>query len=230
MIGTRKVLALIPARGGSKGIPGKNIVDLAGKPLISWTIEAAKACPRIDTIVLSSDDPTIAEVAARFGCTVPFTRPQELATDESSSMDVVYHALEQLPDFDVVVLLQPTSPLRTAADIEACLNLMQSAPAVVSVRPSEDHPYLTFEINDEGTLAPYAKPSADQSLRRQDLPGAWCLNGAIYAADTKWLREQRSFISPGTVAYQMPSERSIDIDTPADLRLAGQLLQLLHKN
>jgi CMP-N,N'-diacetyllegionaminic acid synthase len=230
MIGTRKVLALIPARGGSKGIPGKNIADLAGKPLIAWTIEAARACPSVDSIVLSTDDLAIAEVAARFGCQVPFMRPPELATDEASSMDVVYHALEQLPDFDVVLLLQPTSPLRTSADIEACLVRLKDAPAVVSVRPSEDHPYLTFEINDGGNLTPYAKPSTGQSLRRQDLPSAWCLNGAIYAADVGWLKSQRSFISSETIACQMPSERSIDIDNPADLRLADELLRLSHKH
>lgn len=230
MIGTRKVLALIPARGGSKGIPGKNIADLAGKPLIAWTIEAAKACPGIDSIVLSTDDPAIASVAARFGCEVPFMRPPELATDVSSSMDVVYHSLERLPGFDVVLLLQPTSPLRTSTDIEACLDLLKNAPAVVSVRPSEDHPFLTYEISVGGTLAPYARPSTGQSLRRQDLPGAWCLNGAIYAADTEWLKSHRGFISSETVAYQMPSERSIDIDALADLRLADELIRLSHKH
>lgn len=230
MIGTRKVLALIPARGGSKGIPGKNIADLAGKPLIAWTIEAAQACSGVDLVVLSSDEHAIAEVAARFGCAVPFVRPPELATDEASSMDVVYHALEQLPGFDVVLLLQPTSPLRTAADIEACLDLLRGAPAVVSVRPSEDHPYLTFAINDVGIMTPYAKPSVSQSLRRQDLPGAWCLNGAIYAADVEWLKSQRSFFSSETIAYKMPAERSIDIDTPADLRLADEILRLSNKH
>lgn len=230
MIGTRKVLALITARGGSKGIPGKNIADLAGKPLIAWTIEAAKACPGIDAVVLSTDDPAIASVAARFGCEVPFMRPAALATDEASSMDVVYHALGQLPGFDVLVLLQPTSPLRASADIAACLDLLENAPAVVSVRPAEDHPYLTYQINDGGTLAPFAKPATGQSLRRQDLPGAWCLNGAIYAADIEWLKRQGGFTSSETVAYQMPSERSIDIDTPADLRLAGDLLQHSHKH
>lgn len=230
MIGARKVLALIPARGGSKGIPGKNIANLAGKPLIAWTIEAAQACSGIDSIVLSSDEHAIAEVAVRFGCTVPFMRPPALATDEASSMDVVYHALEQLPEFDVILLLQPTSPLRTASDIEACLDLLMGAPAVVSVRPSEDHPYLTFEINESGILTPYAKPSAGQSLRRQDLPSAWCLNGAIYAAEVEWLKSQRSFVSFDTIAYQMPTERSLDIDTPADLRLADAILRLSNKH
>jgi len=229
MIGKRKVLALIPARGGSKGIPGKNIVDLAGKPLIAWTIEAAKACPSIDAVVLSTDDPAIADVAARYGCEVPFLRPPELATDESSSLDVVFHALEQLPEFEVVLLLQPTSPLRTSSDIEICLNMLKEAPSVVSVRPSEDHPYLTFGINDGGTLTPFAKPTIGQSLRRQDLPGAWCLNGALYAADAGWLKSQRSFISSDTLAYQMPLERSLDIDTPAELRLADEALRLAQK-
>lgn len=230
MIGTRRVLALITARGGSKGIPGKNIIEIAGKPLIAWTIEAAINCPQIDSVVLSTDDPAIASVATKLGCEVPFMRPSSLATDEASGMDVVFHAMEHLPNFDILVLLQPTSPLRKSEDIVACLDLLETSPAVVSVRPAEEHPYLTFAINDTGILTPYARPSASQSLRRQDLPGAWCLNGAIYAADTKWLKEQRSFISPKTVAYQMPSERSIDIDTPADLRAAGHLLELLHKH
>lgn len=230
MIDGRKVLALILARGGSKGIPGKNIVNLAGKPLIAWTIEAARACETIDSIVLSTDDPAIAEVASRFGCEVPFIRPSELATNKSSSMDAVFHALEHLPSYDIVLLLQPTSPMRTSVDIEMCLKLLTIAPAVVSVRPSEDHPYLIFEIADGGVLKPYATPPNSQSLRRQDLPGAWCLNGAIYGAETGWLKTQRNFVSSETIAYQMPKERSIDIDTPADLSAAEELLRLTQIN
>lgn len=230
MINGRKVLALIPARGGSKGIPGKNIANLAGKPLIAWTIEAAQACPSIDAIMLSTDDQAIAEVAVKFGCSVPFTRPAELATDEATSMEVVLHALEQLPGFDVVLLLQPTSPLRNSADIAACLELLQDAPAVVSLRPSEDHPYLIFRIGHDNSLEPYAMPFAGQSLRRQDLPGAWCLNGAIYAADTAWLKSQKSFLSPNTVAYKMPAERSLDIDTLADLHRADKALRFLNQH
>jgi CMP-N,N'-diacetyllegionaminic acid synthase len=226
MIDQKKVLALIPARGGSKGIIGKNIADLGGKPLIAWTIEAAKACESIDSIVLSTDDPVIAEVACNFGCTVPFMRPSELATDESSTMDVVFHALEHLPGFDVVLLLQPTSPLRTKTDIEECLRLLAFAPAVVSVRPSEDHPYMIFEIDNCGSLKPYARPPNGQSLRRQDLPQSWCLNGAVYAAKTGWLKRNRSFVSFETIAYQMPSNRSIDIDTLADLTIAEDMMTL----
>lgn len=227
MIGGRKVLALIPARGGSKGIPGKNITPLAGKPLIAWTIEAARASEHVDAVVLTTDDDVIAEVGRRFGASVPFMRPQALATDEASTMDVVFDALDRLPGFDVVVLLQPTSPLRGSADIDACLTLLNGVPACVSVRPAADHPYLTFRIDGQNELSPYAAPPAGQSLRRQDLPGAWCLNGAIYAADIPWLRAHRSFIAGSTVAYPMPAERSIDIDTPADLRSAEGLLRPL---
>lgn len=227
-MGGCKVLALIPARGGSKGIPGKNIVDVAGKPLIAWTIEAASACPRIDSIVISTDDPAIAAEAARFGCAAPFMRPAELASDEASTIDVVLHVLDRLPGFEILVLLQPTSPLRTAADIDACLDMLTRAPAVVSVRPAEDHPYLTYMVNGTGVLQPYVTPLAGQSLRRQDLPGAWCLNGAVYAASVTWLKEHKSFFSGETLAYPMPADRSIDIDTPADLRAAEELLRLSH--
>lgn len=227
MIGGRKVLALIPARGGSKGIPGKNITPLAGKPLIAWTIEAARASAHVDEVVLTTDDDGIAKVGLRFGASVPFMRPQALATDEASTMDVVFDALDRLPGFDVVVLLQPTSPLRTSADIDACLALLDDVPACVSVRPAIDHPYLTFGLHEQKVLTAYAAPPAGQSLRRQDLPGAWCLNGAVYAADIPWLRAHRSFISGFTVAYPMPAERSIDIDTPTDLRTAEDLLRPL---
>ncbi len=230
MIGSRKVLALIPARGGSKGIPGKNIAPLAGKPLIAWTIEAARASEHVDAVVLTTDDDAIAEVGRRHGASVPFKRPPALATDEASTMDVVFDALDRLPGYDVVVLLQPTSPLRNTADIDACLALLDRAPACVSVRPAADHPYLTFRVDGESVLSPYAAPPAGQSLRRQDLPGAWCLNGAVYVADIPWLRAHPSFISGSTVAYSMPAERSIDIDTPADLRAAEDLLRPLQQN
>lgn len=225
MIDARKVLALIPARGGSKGIPGKNIVGLAGKPLIAWTVEAARASRHIDDVVLTTDDDAIAQVGRRVGASVPFMRPAALATDEASTMDAIFDALDRLPGFDVVVLLQPTSPLRTTADIDAALALLDRAPSCVSVRPAYDHPYLTFRIDDGHALTPFATTPEGQSLRRQDLPAAWCLNGAVYAADIPWLRAQRSFISARTVAYPMPTERSIDIDTPADLRAAEDLLR-----
>jgi CMP-N,N'-diacetyllegionaminic acid synthase len=230
MIDDRRVLALIPARGGSKGIPGKNIIGLAGKPLIAWTIDAARASAHVDEVVLSTEDEAIAEVGRRCGAALPFMRPAALATDESSTMDAVFHALDRLPGYDVIVLLQPTSPLRTTADIDAALLLLAKSPSCVSVRPAQDHPYLTFLIDGEQKLAPFVEVPQGQALRRQDLPAAWCLNGAIYAAEIPWLRAQRSFISPRTLAYPMPAERSIDIDTPADLRAAEELLRPQQQN
>lgn len=219
MIDGLRVLALIPARGGSKGIPGKNIVPLGGMPLIEWTIRAARTSSYVDEVILSSDDDRIIEVARELGCAVPFKRSAELATDTSATMDTVIDALNRMPAFDIVVLLQPTSPLRTADDIDGCLRAMQNfgAPAAVSVRPAHDHPYLAFRQSESGRLEHFACPPVGSSLRRQDLPPAWCLNGAVYAARCDWLRANGSFLSTLTVGFSMPLDRSIDIDTPEDL-------------
>lgn len=219
MIGGQSVLALITARGGSKGVPGKNILPIGGRPLIQWTIDAARASRHVDRVVLSSDDAAIINAAVRGGCEAPFVRDAALATDEASSMDVVADALTRLPAHDIVVLLQPTSPLRTAGDIDGVLERMQStgAPACVSVREATDHPYWTFRLGENGRMEPYAAPPNGLPSRRQELPDAWCLNGAVYAARTGWLLENRSFLSPQTAAYPMPVDRSLDIDTPADI-------------
>lgn len=219
MIAGQSVLALITARGGSKGVPGKNILPIGGRPLIQWTIDAARASRHVDRVVLSSDDMAIIDAAVRGGCEAPFVRDAALATDEASSMDVVADALARLPAHDIVVLLQPTSPLRTAADIDGVLERMQStgAPACVSVREATDHPYWTFRLGESDRMEPYATPPSGLPSRRQELPGAWCLNGAVYAARTGWLLENRSFLSLQTAAYPMPVDRSLDIDTPADV-------------
>jgi len=226
MIEDLKVLALIPARGGSKGIPQKNIISLAGKPLIAWTIEAAKRSQYIDRLVLSSDCSNIQAVAREYGCGVPFNRPAELATDEASTMDVVLDTLKRITGYDILVLLQTTSPLRLAADIDGCLEALieSKAPACVSVRAALDHPYLSYRITGNGKISPYAVPTSGGSLRRQDLPPAWCLNGAVYVAHAQWLCQSGSFICAETQSYCMPTERSIDIDTPSDLMLAENIL------
>lgn len=219
MIGGQRVLALIPARGGSKGVPGKNILPIGGRPLIQWTIDAAKASRYIDRLVLSSDDPAIIAAAEAGGCEVPFVRAAALSSDEASSIDVVVDALQRLPDYDIVVLLQPTSPLRSTQDIDATLERLQAsaAPACVTLRPAEEHPYWTFRLADSGRLDRFAQPPAEAQLRRQDLPPAWCLNGAVYAARTGWFLRERSFVGEQTVGQPMPADRSLDIDTPADV-------------
>lgn len=224
MIAGERALGLIPARGGSKGIPGKNTRPLAGKPLIAWTIEAARRSRWLDQVVLTSDSSEIQDVARAFGCDVPFTRPAALAADETPGIDPVLHALDVLGDgFGWVVLLQPTSPLRTEADIDGAIDLClgMGAPACVSVTPTPHSPYWTFLIDDQARMRPVVDlPGA----RRQDLPATFLLNGAVYVSRVAPLRAARSFLQPETVGYVMPSERSIDIDTPLDLKLAELLL------
>ena len=227
MIAGLSVLGLITARGGSKGVPGKNILPVGGKPLLQWTIDVARQSRYLDRLILSSDDPSIMDVARAGGCEVPFQREAALAGDDASSIDVVADALARVPGFDIVVLLQPTSPLRLAVDIDDVLERLDryNAPACVTVRPAEDHPYLVFRDDADGCLLPYAHPPVGQSLRRQDLPPAWCLNGAVYAARVNWLLRQRSFLSERTIGCPMPVERSLDIDTAADIEHFASIVQ-----
>ncbi|MFO1509889.1 MAG: acylneuraminate cytidylyltransferase family protein [Steroidobacteraceae bacterium] len=225
MIGNKKVLALIPARGGSKGLPGKNILPVGGRPLIDWTIAAARNAGCIDRLVLSSDDDAIAACARDAGCDVPYRRPAELATDTAIMIDVVLHAIDQLPGYDVIVLLQPTSPLRTAEDIDAACAALddRNAPACVSVSPVEHSPYWMYQLTADGRMTPLIE-SASRAARRQDLPAVYKLNGAVYVAETGWLRRSRTFVTNETVAYVMPADRSIDIDTAADFEAFKQTL------
>ena len=217
MIDGLRVLALITARGGSKGLPGKNIRPAGGKPLLAWTVDAARGSRYCDRVVISTDDQAIADTARAHGCEVPFMRPADLATDSTSSMDVVLHALLALPGFDLLVLLQPTSPLRTSADIDgACeLLLAQQAPACVSVTPAQESPYWMYSMTSGQALRPIVELPCGVT-RRQDLPAAYSLNGAVYVARTTWLQQSRSFVTPQTVALVMPAQRSIDIDTLED--------------
>ena len=217
MIGGRKVLALLTARGGSKGLPGKNILPAGGKPLLAWSIEAARGAASVDRVVLSSDDDRIIEVARACGCEVPFVRPAELATDGASSMDVVRHALELLPGYDVIVLLQPTSPLRTAADIDAACELLErsGAPACVAVCPVEESPYWMYTADAVGRLQPLLD-TPHRTQQRQRQPEVVIPNGALYVASVPWLLDTGSFMTTETVAYRMPRDRSLDIDTAED--------------
>lgn len=218
-------MAVIPARGGSKGLPGKNIRPLGGKPLITWTIEAARGARAVDQVILSSDDEAIMAAATAAGCAVPFRRPPELATDEAGSIDVVLHALDAVPGADIVVLLQPTSPLRTAADIDQALDRLAAtgAPAVVSVCAVEQNPHWMYRLSPEARLVP-VMGDGPGFARRQELPDIFTLNGAIYAARVDWLRAHRSFVTGETVAFVMPQERSLDIDTAADFEACMRAL------
>jgi N-acylneuraminate cytidylyltransferase len=220
------VLGLIAARGGSKGLPRKNILIAAKKPLIAWTIAAAIESNMIDRVILSSDDDEIIQVAKDWGCEVPFIRPAELARDTSRSMDVVLHALDQVHGFEYIVLLQPTSPLRTARDIDAAFDFMRNhnAPACVSVTEVDQSPYWMYQLNADDRLIKIVEP-IHEVIRRQDLPPVYTLNGAIYIAKIDWLLESRSFVGPKTVAYQMPKARSIDIDDALDFQQFRQFVE-----
>lgn len=223
---SKLTLALITARGGSKGLPRKNVLPAAGKPLIAWTVHAALAATTVGRVVLSSDDDEIIEAAATAGCDIPFRRPPELATDEASSMDVVFHALQELPDYEFVVLLQPTSPLRTGADIDAAFKLMldHRAPACVSVTDVDQSPYWMYEVTENDRLRSLFGQSPTMN-RRQDLPPVFTLNGAIYIAKVEWLLQSRSFLGPETIAYKMPRSKSIDIDDAIDFQRFCKLVE-----
>ena len=180
------LLALIPARGGSKGIPRKNIRLFCGKPLLQWSIDAALASACVDQVVVSTDDSEIADLAKAGGAEVPFLRPAELATDRASGIAPVLHALEHLPRVSDVLLLQPTSPLRTSADIEAIVALRQQAgcESAVSLTPSAKHPAWMYKLSQEQWLEPLLE--LDEIDCRQLLPPAYVLNGALYLASREF--------------------------------------------
>ncbi|MEO5334745.1 MAG: acylneuraminate cytidylyltransferase family protein [Magnetococcus sp. YQC-5] len=226
MIDSASVLAVIPARGGSKGLPRKNIRQMAGKPLLAWTIEAALACPEIDRLILSSDDEEIIAIARQWGCHSPFPRPKNLAQDDTLSIDVALHLLATLPEqYDYLIWLQPTSPLRTATDISDCLHLCvkHQAMSAVTVTPTDKSPYWMFFVDDCGAMRPIL-PGDHTQANRQELPVAYGLNGAVYVVKTSWLQQSRRFMDQNTLACVMPPQRSVDIDSERDLFLAEWLL------
>lgn len=221
-----KVLAIISARGGSKGIPGKNIKPLCGKPLLAWTIEAALQAQSIDRVVVSTEDEEIASVAKQFGAEVPFMRPLALAQDDTPGIEPVLHAIEQLPGYDWVLLLQPTSPLRSVEDIEAIIQFCreEGSPAAVSITEVSKHPFWMYQLDDQNHLQPLIL-SRPEITRRQDLPSVYALNGAIYLARTDWLIRNQGFIGPETLGYVMPGTRSVDLDTAQDWRWVEFLIE-----
>ena len=224
-----RVVAIVPARGGSKGIRGKNVAPLGGRPLIAHTIRAAEAARTIDRVVVSTDSDAIARAARAAGAEVPFRRPARLASDSATTEAVVRHALAELSRAgehpDIVVVLQPTSPLRTAADIDSAVRLLRRtrAPSVVTVT-RVDHPVeWLFRIDRRRKLTAVVRGSA--SARRQDTRPAYRLNGAIYAVRRDEFLRTGRLRTAESLAYEMPRERSIDIDEPMDLLMAEAFLR-----
>ncbi|AET57669.1 Posttranslational flagellin modification protein B [Paenibacillus terrae HPL-003] len=224
-MGDHKCLAIIPARGGSKGLPGKNIRLLHDKPLIQYSIEAALNSGCVDEVVVTTDSEEIARVSGQAGAAVPFIRPGELATDEAKSIDVLKHAVEFYEQtknqfFDVIMLLQPTSPLRNAIDIKEAYTIFLSnqADSLQSVTLSGVQPYLLREM-DNGQLTSYLKGEREH-LRRQDLKELYALNGAIYIVKRDLLMSSGTLVGRHNCGYIMPKERSVDIDDEFDLKMA----------
>jgi CMP-N-acetylneuraminic acid synthetase len=221
----KSILAIIPARGGSKGIPRKNLKELAGKPLIVWTIEEAGKSKYIDRIILTSEDDEIIKAAQKWGCEVPFVRPAELAGDDTPGIKPVIHAINAIGEkYDYIVLLQPTSPLRTANDIDACIQtcIQKNAPVCVSVCASPKSPFWMYTLNDETKLCPLLQTEPSFTCR-QSLPPVYVLNGALYVAQADYLLQKKCFISEETLAYIMPADRSWDIDDEIDFRICDLL-------
>ncbi|HET8762919.1 MAG TPA: acylneuraminate cytidylyltransferase family protein [Gemmatimonadales bacterium] len=230
-------LAVITARGGSKGLPGKNIRPLGGRPLIEFTLLAAAGSARITETIVSTDSDEIARVARQAGGVVPFMRPAELAQDETGHLPVIQHALRAMEElrgrhYDMVVTLQPTSPFRLPEDIDGTIDALREtgadgAVAVCEVAPSA-HPVKAKRL-EGGLLHPFCLPEPE-GLRRQDLPPAYRRTGAVYVSRRETLLQQNRFYGDRIAAYLMPARRSVDIDTPLDWAVAELVLQDLRQD
>lgn len=222
----KKYLVVIPARGGSKRLPRKNILPLAGKPLISWTIEAALNCDAIGKIVISSDDDEILAIATRYKVDV-LKRPEHLASDTSTSLDAIKHTIENNAGYEYIVLLQPTSPLRTAKHLKEAIHLLEEkqADAVISVCETEHSPLWANTLPEDKNMQGFLREEL-LNTRSQDLPTYYRLNGAIYICKIeKLLQENSFFIKKNICAYVMDKTASIDIDDALDFELAKVLMQ-----
>ncbi len=230
---SERVLAVIPARGGSKGVPRKNIRDLCGKPVIAWTIETALAAgDELHRVIVSTDDPEIAVAAHAFGAEAPFMRPAELATDEAPGLPVIQHAVkfveeEEGAPVDWVLILQPTAPFRNADDISESLRLAREGgcDSVISVtRVLAEHPILMKKI-ENGRLLPYCIEEKEGTRRQDYDPPAYIRNGAIYLTRRDVLMEGDSIWGEVIQPYVMPEERSYDIDSERDFRLVELVMR-----
>jgi CMP-N,N'-diacetyllegionaminic acid synthase len=227
MVQAHKFIALIPARGGSKGVKRKNLRALAGKPLLQHTVDAAKSCRFISDIFLSSEDAEILAAGEGMGCR-PVPRSAALAQDESTANDVVFDFFKQVPlaDDDVIVYLQPTSPLRTSAHLDDAITTMLAAEAdgLVAVMELEKSPYKSFALDANGRLESLFGEKYS-NYGRQQLPRTYMPNGAIYIFRKRFFVERGGFPSNGSLSYVMSPADSVDIDTESDLELAARMME-----
>lgn len=233
MVNNKRVLGIIPARGGSKGLPGKNLKILINKPLIAWSIQAAKNSKYIDYFLVSTDSEEISDTAKKWGADVPFLRPKELATDEAPSSWLIEHAIlflkEKGETFDYVVLIEPTSPLRDSIDIDQALDKIEekSGEAIVSVCKAETiHPAFMFTINETGQMNTFLPGDDFVVLRRQDLEPVYFTEGSVYISKIDAYLEKKTFYHKGTLAYIVPKWKSIEIDDEIDFHIAETIVKL----
>lgn len=227
-----KVLGVIPARAGSKGLPDKNIRPVANKPLICWSIDVALSCPAIDRVAVSTDSEKIAAISRAAGAEIPFLRPRDLATDVASSIEVILHCIRHYEaagqEFDLVVLLEPTSPLREESDVARALHIITEEPgakAVVSVcRAEATHPAFLYGLGKDGRLCPLTAESGSHR-RRQEISPVHYPEGTVYVAYTAHLKTKRSFYSAETFAFEVPRWKAIEVDELEDLICVDALLR-----
>ena len=231
MINNKKVLGIIPARAGSKGLPGKNIKQFCGKPLLAYAIEAGSKCEFIDNLIVSTDSEEIAEIARTLGAQVPFIRPSNLALDITLSTDVVIHALDFFKDnmkliFDYVIVIEPTSPLRDSTDLKQAMeNLLKHevAKSIVGICLTENqNPNYLFKLQKNDTIVKYDKSNQTLS-RRQDLDEVYFVEGSLYISDVDYFRQKNTFYHDKTIGFILPKWKSIEIDDIFDFIMAEAL-------
>jgi N-acylneuraminate cytidylyltransferase len=230
MIDGKRVLGLVCARGGSKGVPRKNLRKLGGRPLVAWSIASARACPLIDRVILSTDDAEIAETAKAFGAEVPFLRPAELARDDSPEWLVWRHALSEMERFgfaaDYLVVLPPTSPFRDVPDVEGSLRQLHATGAdiVISVTDASRNPYFNMVELDARGEARLCKRPTGGVVRRQDAPKVYDITTVVYSTRADFVLRAGGTWEGTVQAVHIPALRALDIDTEMDLRFAEFLL------
>lgn len=233
----KRILGVVPARGGSKGLPGKNIRSLNGKPLIAWTIQAGLKSKYLDKVIVSTDSPKIAAVAEKWGALVPFLRPKILSTDKAKSIDVLFHALQFLKErgdeYDYIIMLEPTSPLREVGDIDRSIEMLMrnkvGAVSIVGVSQVEAaHPAFDVTIDQHGLISPYLG-DFKKAGRRQDLSALYFFEGTVYVSLVPELLKRKSFYHDKTLSYVVPRWKSLEIDDLIDLLCAETILKNLKK-
>ena len=232
MYKNKTFLAIIPARGGSKGLPGKNIKKLCGKPLIAWSIEAGLKSNYLDEVVVSTDYENIAEIAKEYGANVPFLRPDYLASDTATSFDVVKHTIdfyknELNREFDYIVLLEPTSPLREVSDIDRAIEILleSSADSIVGICKTEDqNPAFLIKKDNNNYISGYENRDM-KVLRRQDVDDIYFFEGTIYISQTKILLAKKTFYHESTIGYEVPKYKSLEIDDMNDFIMVEAIMK-----